>query len=61
MHTPQDHSKWAISETGTANAVCIGDLNRMESQERRGGGTVCMTIATMHHAFTNIVAKSDSC
>ena len=32
----QDHSKWAVSE----DSIWFGDLNRMESQYRRGGGGV---------------------
>jgi len=39
-----DHSKWAISNPKNANerAVCIGDVNRMASQFKRGGGIICM-------------------
>lgn len=34
----RDHAKWAI---GTSEDwVCVGDINRMVSQEKRGGGTV---------------------
>ena len=34
-----NHSKWAI--TKNEGYVCVGDLNRMESQKKRGGGMVC--------------------
>ena len=51
----KDHAKWAISEapdergdTENENAipthiswVCIADMNRMTSQEKRGGGAIC--------------------
>ena len=33
-----DHAKWGI--TVDSDWVCVGDINRMMSQERRGGGTV---------------------
>lgn len=35
----QDHSKWGVNEEGY---VWIGDLNRMSSQEKRGGGGVIL-------------------
>lgn len=34
----QDHAKWAISHAD--NWICVGDINRMISQEKRGGCTV---------------------
>jgi deoxyribonuclease-2 len=34
----KDHSKWGI--TTNKAIVCVGDINRMESQRTRGGGTV---------------------
>jgi deoxyribonuclease-2 len=34
----QDHAKWGI--TKTRNWICVGDINRMVSQEKRGGGTI---------------------
>jgi len=33
-----DHAKWGI--TVDSNWVCVGDINRMVSQEKRGGGTI---------------------
>jgi deoxyribonuclease-2 len=33
-----DHAKWGI--TVDSNWVCVGDINRMISQEKRGGGTI---------------------
>ena len=35
----QDHSKWAITDTGY---VCVGGLNRMTTQAGRGGSSVCL-------------------
>ena len=36
----KDHAKWAISEK--SNWVCVGDINRMVSQRKRGGGTIAL-------------------
>lgn len=33
-----DHAKWGISVD--SDWVCVGDINRMVSQEKRGGGTI---------------------
>jgi len=33
-----DHAKWGI--TTDSDWVCVGDINRMISQEKRGGGTI---------------------
>jgi len=36
----RDHAKWGISDSG--NWACVGDINRMTTQRKRGGGTVCL-------------------
>ena len=47
----QDHSKWAISEE-----LCfIGDLNRMESQSKRGGGGILIRDPDMAGAFRKLI------
>jgi deoxyribonuclease II len=33
-----DHAKWGIAVD--SDWVCVGDINRMVSQEKRGGGTI---------------------
>ena len=57
-----DHAKWAIT-TGSAapNIVCIGDINRMTSQRKRGGGAVCLLSSNLAAALKATVATSDSC
>ena len=39
----KDHSKWATTFDSNTHAVCISDINRMCSQENRGGGSLCAT------------------
>jgi deoxyribonuclease-2 len=36
----KDHAKWGI--TTDSDWVCVGDINRMISQENRGGGTIAL-------------------
>jgi deoxyribonuclease-2 len=40
----KDHSKWAAALKNSNNSspwVCVSDINRMVSQEKRGGGSLC--------------------
>ena len=48
-----DHAKWGITKTD--NWVCVGDINRMISQENRGGGT----IALQDHVLWTALSKTD--
>lgn len=36
----KDHAKWAISEQDKGDWICVGDINRMISQRKRGGCTI---------------------
>jgi len=55
-----DHSKWAI--TMTNNYTCIGDINRVSGQLKRGGGTVCSNqINGLWNAFSSIISSVDNC
>lgn len=60
----KDHSKWGLSVFDTDNnkkVVCIGDINRQQSQNKRGGGTNCLEDDNLWSAFSQIVIKSDDC
>ncbi len=49
----RDHAKWGI--TTKSDWVCVGDINRMISQENRGGGT----IALQDKALWQALSKTD--
>jgi deoxyribonuclease-2 len=51
----KDHAKWAISEAGQGNWVCVGDINRMISQRKRGG----CTIAFKNDKLWTLLSKTD--
>jgi hypothetical protein len=46
----QDHSKWAVSDT----QYWVGDLNRMTTQMKRGGGGFLI----QHHGVVNSLKSS---
>lgn len=48
-----DHAKWGI--TTDSDWICVGDINRMISQEKRGGGT----IAFQNNVLWSALAKTD--
>jgi deoxyribonuclease-2 len=45
-----DHAKWGI--TLTSDWVCVGDINRMVSQRKRGGGTIAFQNETLWRALS---------
>ncbi|GFU24909.1 plancitoxin-1 [Nephila pilipes] len=57
----QDHSKWAISQDDESDLVCIADLNRMESQAKRGGGAICLFSGSLRKAFKSIIDSISLC
>jgi deoxyribonuclease II len=50
-----DHAKWAISADPSQPWVCVGDINRMLSQRKRGGGCV----AFQNLALWSALSKTD--
>ena len=59
--TTKDHSKWAISLDKKKPFVCIGDINRMETQKRRGGGTACFSSQKVWRTFKKSVKSVEAC
>jgi len=59
-----DHAKWATSYVQNTEYqksppwTCIGDINRMKSQFKRGGGTVCLQDYNMAKNFRDSVGNS---
>ena len=45
-----DHAKWGI--TLRSDWVCVGDINRMISQRKRGGGTIAFQNETLWNALS---------
>lgn len=45
-----DHAKWGI--TTDSDWVCVGDINRMISQRKRGGGTIAFQNKTLWQALS---------
>ncbi|XP_041033347.1 deoxyribonuclease-2-alpha-like [Carcharodon carcharias] len=57
-----DHSKWCVTRPGgDVKWTCIGDINRDEAQEHRGGGTVCTDDPVVWHSFLSLVSSCQSC
>ncbi|KRX05908.1 hypothetical protein PPERSA_03845 [Pseudocohnilembus persalinus] len=54
-----DHSKFAITETG--DFVCFGDINRQNSQNVRGGGTNCFQNKIVHDLLKKIMPLQQIC
>ena len=63
----QDHSKWAVStkgfemDTGSHAIACIGGINRQESQEKRGGATMCAENKDLNNALFEGIVDFEDC
>ena len=57
----KDHSKWGMSDSEDKPFVCIGDINRMASQDKRGGGTVCFSNPTVWKRYSEVVDGLEGC
>jgi len=59
--TRHDHSKWAVSLDRKRPWVCVGDINRMYTQLKRGGGTVCFAHSAVWATFRSAVKSVEEC
>lgn len=57
--TMNDHSKWAVSKS--KKVFCVGDINRMEGQDMRGGGTVCISDSSIAGQMSAVIKTTDKC
>jgi deoxyribonuclease-2 len=57
----EDHSKWAVTPESNPSVSCIGDINRMASQYKRGGGTVCLFDKTVWQAMRSSIEEVEAC
>lgn len=59
-HYTKDHAKWAVALENSTNSlpwVCVADLNRMVSQEKRGGASLCFQEPRLWEALKNAEEK----
>lgn len=56
-----DHSKWAISNEKSSGYVCIADINRMQSQFKRGGGAICIHSPSCWSLFSGLISDIEPC
>lgn len=59
MKSTQDHSKWALSRGGSRRIVCIGDMNHMDSQSKRGGSFLCREDPRLHELLSQSILEDD--
>lgn len=59
--TRHDHAKWAISLDKKKPYVCIGDINRMDTQRKRGGGTACFVSYKVWKTFKRSIKAIEAC
>lgn len=55
----QDHSKWALSYGTNQTLVCIGDMNHMDSQAKRGGSFVCRDDKDLYKAMYQMILEDE--
>ena len=55
-----DHAKWAVMLDGSSN-LCVGDINRMTTQRKRGGGAVCFSNAGLSNVLYNSINSGYDC
>lgn len=51
----------AVARSTNPNVICVGGINRMSSQQKRGGGTVCFVHDQLHTYLRSVVATTQDC
>lgn len=51
----QDHGKWAVGQPASSAVVAVGDMNRQESQTKRGGGAVVLNELSLAKVLRTMV------
>jgi len=54
----KDHAKWGLFLN--KSVFCIGDMNRMDSQAKRGGSAYCREDTGLYNAFKSMI-ENDGC
>lgn len=54
-----DHSKWCV--TPDRGWTCVADMNREESQMKRGGGAICTDDVEVRNAFDGLRLEDQQC
>lgn len=54
----QEHSKWAVGIK--KDTCCFGDLNRTESQKKRGGNVICFDNTNLARIMRSAIIEKDS-
>ncbi|KAM7297168.1 hypothetical protein ISCGN_022321 [Ixodes scapularis] len=57
--TTEDHSKWAIAVD--KSTFCLGSMNRMESQFKRGGEALCFDNSLVNRLFKRSAIVNTGC
>ncbi|XP_066472328.1 deoxyribonuclease-2-alpha isoform X2 [Tiliqua scincoides] len=56
-----DHSKWCVGTENDPGWACVGDMNRNQAEEHRGGGAICCRDSAIWKAFHSLVQKYTDC
>ncbi|KAH8311850.1 hypothetical protein KR044_008288 [Drosophila immigrans] len=67
-----DHSKWAVSRkqgvklfwlwrVGGSDWTCVGDLDRVQSHQNRGGGAICLEDSDVSERYRQFVYTYEEC
>ncbi|CAN8002320.1 unnamed protein product [Ixodes hexagonus] len=59
FNTSEDHSKWAIAVD--KSTFCVGSMNRMESQFKRGGEALCFDNNLVNRMFMRSAIVNTGC